>query len=156
MTQNKGTNEQLVDALTRSKHWYSFLEKHEIDLEGANKLFEKNSMFLGLFINLLPHPFYVIDAKNYIIKAANSAAQFGRLTKESTCYALAHNNNKPCHSNDHPCPLELIKKHKQPVTVEHRHINKEGISKYVEVHAFPIFDVKGNVSNIIEFVIDIN
>ncbi|MFH1717083.1 MAG: PAS domain S-box protein, partial [Planctomycetota bacterium] len=49
-----------------------------------------------------------------------------------------------------------IKRTKQPVTVEHIHYNENGEPCYVEVHAYPIFDSQGNVSQIIEHTIDIS
>jgi PAS domain S-box-containing protein len=103
----------------------------------------------------LPFPFYVIDASNYIIKAANPSAKFGRLSNASTCYALTHKSDKPCGSAAHPCPLAKIKNTRKPVTVQHVHFDKAGNSRNVEVHAFPVLDDEGKVSHIIEYVQDI-
>jgi sigma-B regulation protein RsbU (phosphoserine phosphatase) len=110
---------------------------------------------LDQVLKSLPYPFYVIDASDYIIKAANPAAQFGRLSNASTCYALTHKADKPCSSAAHPCPLEEIRKTGRPLTVEHVHYDKDGSSKTVEVHAFPVFDNEGKVSHIIEYVLDV-
>ena len=111
--------------------------------------------FLRGVLDSLPYPFYVIDASDYTIKVANSAAGFEQLSKTSTCYALTHDTDRPCCSEAHPCPLEIIKETKKPVTVEHLHIDKDGNPIDVEVHAFPIFDQDGKVSHILEYVLDI-
>jgi class 3 adenylate cyclase len=103
----------------------------------------------------LPYPFYVIDVSDYTIRAANPAAHFGPLSSASTCYALTHNMDKPCGSAAHPCPIEEIRKTGKPVTVEHVHCDKGGKPTNVEVHAFPVFDNQGKVSQIIEYVLDI-
>jgi class 3 adenylate cyclase/PAS domain-containing protein len=103
----------------------------------------------------LPYPFYVIDVSDYTIRAANPAAHFGPLSSASTCYALTHNMDKPCGSAAHPCPIEEIRKTGKPVTVEHVHCDKDGKPTNVEVHAFPVFDNQGKVSQIIEYVLDI-
>jgi PAS domain S-box-containing protein len=111
--------------------------------------------FLKLVMESLPHPFYVIDAFDYTIKTANAAAKILGLTKGSTCYAVTHNSEKPCGSSNHPCPLEVIRETKKPTTVVHLHYDKDGNPIHVEVHAYPIFDKKGNVSQIIEYNLDI-
>jgi sigma-B regulation protein RsbU (phosphoserine phosphatase) len=125
------------------------------NLSWAKEHIEKDQARLRTVLDSLPYPFYVIDASNYKIIAANSAAQFGRLSDSSTCYRLTHNSDRPCSSNMHPCPLETIKKTKRPTTVEHLHFDKEKKPMNVEIHAFPIFDKEENVSHIIEYVIDI-
>ena len=53
----------------------------------------------------LTHPFYVIDAEDFSIKVANSAAR--RLGKggEATCHALTHRRDTPCDGTEHPCPM---------------------------------------------------
>jgi PAS domain-containing protein len=111
--------------------------------------------FLKLVLESLPHPFYVIDASDYKIKLANTAAQFGPLTENSTCYSLTHKRDKPCGSAEHPCPVEEIKKTQKPVKVEHIHFDSDGNPRNVDVYAFPILDSKGNVSEIIQYSLDI-
>lgn len=122
---------------------------------------EKGSMtnyadFLDLVLESLPYPFYVIDAFDYTVQVANSAAQFGRLSEESTCYALTHKIDRPCCSaeNPCPCPVEEVRKTKRALTVEHVHYDGEGNPRNVEIHAFPVLDNEGNVSQIIEYVLD--
>ena len=111
--------------------------------------------FFNLVIDSLPHPFYVIDIEDYTVELANSAATQQGLTDKTTCYALSHRRDRPCDSEDHPCPIEIIKRTKQPVTVEHIHFDRNGNPRNVEVHAYPILDNEGNVSRVIEYSIDI-
>ncbi len=115
----------------------------------------KSAGFMNIILESIPNPFYVIDVSDYTIKLANSAAQFGTLSKDSTCHALTHKSEKPCCSTEHPCPLEEVKNTKLPMTVEHLHYSKDGSIQNVEVRAFPVFDKHGNVSHIIESVLDI-
>ncbi len=114
-----------------------------------------DKQFLETVIESIPYPFYVINANDYTIKMANSAARISASNKKSTCYALAHKRSKPCDTKGHPCPLEIIKKTKEPVTVEHIHYDKDGSVRNVEVRGFPIFDSKGNVIWVIEYCLDI-
>ncbi|MFH1719054.1 MAG: PAS domain S-box protein, partial [Planctomycetota bacterium] len=111
--------------------------------------------FLETVLESLTHPFYVIDARDYTIKMANSAARLGRITGTATCHALTHRTDKPCGMEAHPCPLEMVKKTKKPVTVQHIHSDKDGNNRNVEVHGFPILDSDGNVVQMIEYCLDI-
>ncbi len=108
-------------------------------------------------ISAVSHPFYAIDANNYKILMANQAAinLFGNLPDHPFCYSWTHGRTRPCSGNDHPCPLEIIKKTKQPLTVEHTHYDKQGRALYFQVHAYPLLDPEGNVSRIIEYALEI-
>jgi PAS domain S-box-containing protein len=103
----------------------------------------------------LTHPFYVIDAKDYSILLANSAAQKLAGSDISKCYALNHKKTGPCDSRENPCPLHIIKETKKPVVLEHTHIDAKGNHRIVEVSGYPIFDKKGEVVQMIEYSIDI-
>jgi PAS domain S-box-containing protein len=105
----------------------------------------------------LPHPFYVIDPNDYTIKMANSATRaYGSLSETSTCYGLTHKAGTPCRGTEHPCPLQEVLKTKKPVTVEHVHRDKHGDAKDIEVHAYPVFDSHGNLTQVIEYCFDVS
>jgi PAS domain S-box-containing protein len=103
----------------------------------------------------LTHPFYVIDAEDYTIKIANSAARVLGASGESTCHALTHKSATPCNTSQHVCPLVEVKKTKRPVIVEHIHEGADGNPRFMEVNGYPIFDDEGNVVQMIEYSIDI-
>jgi len=136
---------QRVNVLEEENH------KHKT---GYEKIIEQNG-FLNLVLESLAHPFYVINADDYTIHLANSAAKAEGITDRSTCYALSHKREIPCDSKEHTCPLEIIKQTKKPVTVEHIHYDSHGDPRHVEVHAHPISDDDGKVSGIIEYTLDI-
>ena len=125
------------------------LEKKNLEYSGKEK-----GPFSTIFKSF-PHPIYLIDASNYRIKPANSAAQADPLSNDSTCYALIHRHEKPCDSTVYPCPVKKVKKAKQPVTVEHLHYDMDGNPRSIQVSAFPIFDVQGNVDQIVKYDVDI-
>ena len=131
------------------------LQREIVERKQAEKRITQQTEFLNLVLQSLTHPFYVIDASDYTIKVANPAAHLGKLSEDTTCYALTHQRDTPCGSAEHLCPLEEIKKTKQPVSVEHLHYDKDGSLRNVEIHAYPIFDSEGNVSQIIEYTLDI-
>jgi len=115
----------------------------------------RQNEFLNSVLESLTHPFYVIDANDYTVKMANSALYPGKLSEKTACYTLTHKRDKPCNGSDHPCPLEEIKKTKRSVVTEHLHYDRDGNTRNVEVHAYPILDDKGNVSEVIEYTLDI-
>ena len=131
------------------------LEKEAAARKKAEAQLKKQSEFLNLVLESLSHPFYVIDANDYRIKLANAAALKSGATGKSTCHALTHKRDTPCNSTKHPCPLEIIKKTKQPVRVEHVHFDADGNPRNVEVHAHPVLDEHGNVTQMIEYSFDI-
>ncbi|MEE8323251.1 MAG: PAS domain S-box protein, partial [Candidatus Bathyarchaeia archaeon] len=122
---------------------------------GEKKIKQQNE-FLNSVLNSLGHPFYVVDATDYTIRLANPAAKLGKLSEKSTCYALTHNRDKPCGGVEHVCPLQEVKETRKPIVVEHIHYNKDGNTRNVEVHAYPIFDSEKNVVQMIEYALDIS
>ncbi|MDY0040073.1 MAG: ATP-binding protein [Desulforhabdus sp.] len=123
--------------------------------ERAEKRIGRQAEFLNHVLESLSHPFYVLDATDYTIKMANSAAALNDLAEPTTCYALTHRRSLPCNGTEHACPLQLVKKTKKPVILEHIHFDKQGNPRNVEVHGYPIFDERGNVVQMIEYSLDI-
>jgi signal transduction histidine kinase len=111
--------------------------------------------FLEQIIESLTQPLYVVDAKDYTVKLANSAARSAECSSPVTCYALTHGSAEACHGPDHHCPLHLIKETRKPVTVEHVHADDGGAVRHIEVHGYPVFSPRGEVSHIIEYSFDI-
>ena len=116
---------------------------------------EQQIEFLSYLLDILPHPFYVIDAYDYTIKLMNSDVHFHSLSKELTCYSFIHKRDTPCSFSGHLCPLEKVRDTKQAVTIEHRHNNESENQINLEIHAYPIFNHDGNVSQVIQYCLDI-
>ncbi|MBW2466686.1 MAG: response regulator, partial [Deltaproteobacteria bacterium] len=135
-------------------HVNEYLEKEIEDRKVAEAETVRQNELVKSTIESLSHPFYVIDADNYVIQLANSAANFGELTEKSTCYSLTHQQDHPCDCKDHPCTIKEIKEKLEPVTLEHIHF-QDGEKRNFEVHGYPIFDKEGRVKQIIEYSIDI-
>ncbi len=107
-------------------------------------------------LEALTHPFYVLNADDYTIEMANSAATSTEdLPEDVTCYMLTHRLEEPCSGADHTCPLEEVKASGVPVEVVHTHYAPDGDIRYVEVHGYPIMDEKGEVVRMIEYALDI-
>lgn len=111
--------------------------------------------FLFNVIESLAHPFIVIDTADYSIKIANSAAVGENFTEGMTCHELNHGDDNPCSLEAHRCVVREVVATRQPVTLEHMHMTIEEGETEHEVHAFPLFDNKGNVVQVIQYCIDI-
>ncbi len=131
------------------------LESLESKCQLVESELRQQNKFFHHVLESLTHPFYVLDANNYTIIMANSAARLGNLDDHPTCYALTHRRQFPCDGTEHTCPLQEVKRTKQPVIVEHVHYDKDGNPRDMEVHAYPIFDERGNVAQMIEYSLDI-
>jgi len=118
------------------------------------ELRQKNE-FVRATLESLPYPFYVIDASNYIVTLANSAALLYGLNEGSTCYTPAHKCIKSCSRDEDICPLEEVKKTGKPAIVEHIHYDKDGNPRNVEIHCYPVFDAEGKITQAIEYSFDI-
>ncbi len=116
---------------------------------------ERQKRFLGDVVEALTHPFYVINASDYSIVLANSAACEHGIASGRCCYEVTHGRTTPCDGTDHPCPLEAVRATGEPVIIEHRHINPDGKRRIVEIRGYPILDASGNVVRMIEYAIDI-
>lgn len=121
----------------------------------AEQELQQQNEFLNNVLKSLTHPFYVIDANDYTIKMSNPALYIGGLSDNPTCYLCTHNRSEPCAGEELICPLEEMKKTKEPVTVEHLHFDSDGSTRNVEIHAYPILDTQGNVIQMIEYSLDI-
>jgi len=129
-------------------------QAEESIIENEGKL-RRQRDFLRNAIEALTHPFYVIDLNSYEIIMANSAAGLGDLSDRPTCYARTHGRSEPCGGDKHPCPLSEIKRTKKPAIVEHVHLDQAGMTRFVEIHAYPVLNDDGDVFQVIEYSMDI-
>ena len=123
--------------------------------KNAEEMIRQKNEFLNHVLESLTQPFYVIDAEDFTVTLANSAAGFGKLTKNSKCYALTHKRNKPCDDENSPCPIKQIKETGKPVVVEHTHFTEDGVQRVYEVHGYPVYDNDGTMRQILEYTLDI-
>lgn len=168
---HRETNEYLLLTRSGEARWAHtssqplYTDRQVIGLQGvltditerrqAETQIRQQNQFLTTVLESLTHPFYVVNLHDYTIQMANSAARVENLAGEATCYALTHHRDAPCSSEEHPCPIEELKRTGKPVTVEHVHYTPEGTERFVEVHSYPLFDIEGTIVRAIEYTLDI-
>ncbi len=116
----------------------------------------KRNSFLKTVLDSLPHPFYVVDARDYGILLANNSALPEELPRNVKCHSMFHGSDQPCSGAEHSCPLLEICKTRKPMIAKHIHHDSAGRTRHVEVHGYPILDETGEVSQIIEYCLDIS
>ena len=105
-------------------------------------------------IDALPDPLYLIDVKDHSIRLRNRAA-IEQGFEGSSCYAVSHGLASPCGGRNHECPLETIKRTKQPCVIEHRHRSADGKDLDIEIHGYPLFDEAGELAQIVEYSMNV-
>ncbi len=135
-------------------HILSVARDVEERLAAEQKLQQQHEL-LTATIDSLTHPFYLIDANDYSIKLANTAAGFGVIDGQQRCHVLTHGNKRPCGEAGIVCPVEIVKKTGRAMTVEHLHTDANGGLRSYEVHAYPIMNGDGSVASVIEYSMDI-
>lgn len=107
-------------------------------------------------IDGIPDPILYIET-DYTIAMMNKAAK--EQTNDSVlvnkCFNLAQKNLPACSEDGSSCPMNSVKKTKEPITLRHIRKDKEGKNRHVEVHMRPIFDAKGDISAYLEITHDI-
>lgn len=113
-----------------------------------------SEMFLRTAINSITTPFAVINATDYTVELANEAYGGERVTGRK-CYAVSHQRSTPCTGDDHPCPMQEIKRTGSPFAGEHLYYDDQGNLLNIEIFAFPVLDANGQVVQMIKTHIDI-
>jgi len=164
---NGDVMEVLISAISEKDEQGNFLRSiatlHDVTernqarrkLKESEEKFQDQTDFLTNVIESLTHPFYVINVDDYSIKLNNSVANLTQKSGAQTCYALTHNRGTPCEADKHPCPMNRVLRTKSPAVMEHLHQDSEGKDRIVEVYAYPVFDNKGEVKQMIEYNLDI-
>jgi PAS domain S-box-containing protein len=114
--------------------------------------------FLRTVIDAVPAPLMVLNP-DFTVTHANAAARQGSRTPlnfgKTCCYEVSHHIQEPCDKNGEICPLRQVLETKLAVACEHEHRDAFGLPIWVELNAAPMFDDKGQVSQVVEWGRDI-
>jgi PAS domain S-box-containing protein len=116
------------------------------------KIGEQNR-FLTKLIESLPHPFFVVGAKNYEVLLANSSAQRHLAALDECLQEIG--KGEPCKAPPPYEPFGRVLQDKDSCLMEYVVQGQDGQETTHEIHAHPIFDKKGKVTQIIEYRLDI-
>jgi len=148
----KKLNDNLENEVTKRTFQLNSLNK---SLSESEIELNKQNQFLESVLDALTHPLYVINVKDFEIVLANKYSGIDLSKPNRTCHWLTHKLVHPCQGVEHPCPIVMVKEENRPVVVNHVHYNLSGEERIVEIHCYPIYDESNDISQVIEYTIDI-
>ena len=134
----------------------NLVEERTTEIRNSEEKLNKQFSFLSTVIESLTHPFYVLDVNTKDVVMANSTARKENRLGHISCHALNQKNDGlPCGMSGMECPIRYVSSEKKPVQTEIEYQNQLGEKKWAEVNAYPIFDDAGNVTQMIEYYLDV-
>ncbi|MGV1098642.1 response regulator [Thiovibrio sp. JS02] len=117
------------------------------------KVNEQNRFLQGL-IEALPHPFFVVDAREYGVVLANSAAK-RCFPGMKGCPPGSEGPICACLTPDPLYPFEVVQRERKSFVLAHVDRDGRGRETHYEIHAHPIFDKQGILRQIIQYRLDV-
>jgi PAS domain S-box-containing protein len=122
----------------------------------AEEKVRESEQFIRDILDTVDEGFIVVD-RDYRILTANKAycGQTGLANEEVIgrhCFEISHRTNRPCYDEGEECAVRLVFETGEPHAALHRHTDREDRVLYVETKGFPIKDVTGNITSVIETV----
>lgn len=134
-------SEQLLEALTQQKL-----------VEDAIR--EQND-YIGHIIDSLTDPLFAVDAKDYSIRIANTAAIAVAPEGNPTCWGIIRGRAERCEGDDAVCTVQRVKQSSKPARTEVTRRSESGEVAHLEVLGYPIFDQDRKLAQVIVCVRDI-
>ncbi|RMF47827.1 MAG: EAL domain-containing protein [Deltaproteobacteria bacterium] len=133
---------------------------HDIHRQkGEKDRLQGERSFLQSVVDGVCDPLLVVDL-DFRVQLLNRAARwdsrlFSVHGEKPRCYEVHLGRTVSCSGEDHPCPMEEVRKTGQAVTVLHNRQDSDGNQRIYEVQASPLRDEMGQMSGIIETFRDI-
>ncbi len=130
-----------------------------IEKERSMEKLEESRAYITSVLEGIGEGVIVVD-RDLRIKFANRAFsdEHNRFQEEvigGLCYKSSRGMDKPCYENGEKCPVRDVIASGEPSTAEHMHKDDDGEPVYMQVNAYPIFDVSGKVVAAVETNFDI-
>ncbi|MGE5239555.1 MAG: PAS domain-containing protein, partial [Chloroflexota bacterium] len=109
----------------------------------------------GAVLDALSFPFYVADAHTGMIIFANGTARSAGLSEQAACFEPHRDPEGPRGAEDIRSAIEVIRKTRAPVVVEHSLRDAKGDLRTIETHGHPVFDSRGELERVIMYCFDV-
>ncbi len=122
----------------------------------AEEALSNSDQFIRKVLDSVDEGFIVVD-RDFLILTANRA-YCGQVDRSwdavigSHCYEVSHRSLRPCYEEGEECAVRHVFNTGEPHTAFHRHQDERGAILFVETKAFPIKDITGTVTSVIETV----
>ncbi len=122
----------------------------------AEQQINHQNIFLKTVIESLPHPFYVINADDYSVAMANSAAlQAHNIHASSPLGPEPPDEPGTCPYNCEVSAVTTVRDTGKPLILETTQRLPDGEFKSLEIHAYPIFNDQNTVVQVIQYPLDV-
>jgi len=115
--------------------------------------------FASALLEASPDGVMVLDRNYRIINCNNSSLITGGQPRESIlgqyCFELMHGLLSPCSGSDRVCPTQETLRTKRPARAVHEVTTSDGEIRVLQVIAFPLFNMLGEIVQFVEIVRDI-
>ena len=147
------TKQQLIAELQQAR-------QHNAELQDEVQKNEDMSLrllegHLQKMMSALPHAIFLLDVQDYMVRIAKTPGSPVERPVGTPCYMAAYHRESPCAGPECPCILQEAVETKKLVVREHRHIAEDGTTRVYEVYGYPLLDANGEVSQIIEYPMDV-
>jgi PAS domain S-box-containing protein len=122
----------------------------------AEEKLSQSEEFIRSILDTVDEGFIVVD-RNYRIMTANKAyyMQVDGCDEDIIgrhCYKVSHKIDRPCYEEGEECAVRKVFAKGESHSSIHRHKDSKGNILYVETKAYPIKDVSGKVTSVIETI----
>lgn len=119
----------------------------------------KKDVLLNDILGSIGEGFLILDREFRVVSA--NKAYLERLRMELSeikgryCWEISHRQKEPCYNLGEVCPARETLRTGEPSLAVHTHYSKNYEPLYVEVRSYPLKDLSGRITGIIETVSDI-
>lgn len=116
-----------------------------------NEELENQKNYLQKILDAYPHALYIVDAGGLNIQAANEIAHQEKRAGSFPKFGFMAEKWSENYDN----AIAQVKRTKKPVTVEQEYLDAEENTKVVEIHTYPFLNKTGEITQMVETIIDI-
>lgn len=153
------TKRQLNKELAALRQRIAELEKLEKEHRQIEEELRRSREFLDRILNSMYENVVVISPDYTIVDINDCFKRFYGKTRNEIigckCYEIIYQVYQPCTGIEHPCPLKEILRTKFAVNTEYIHKDKHGKNLVLDIGAFPMINLDGEVENVVEIQQDI-
>ncbi|MCX7793672.1 MAG: PAS domain S-box protein [Thermodesulfovibrionales bacterium] len=119
----------------------------------------KKEVLLNDVLSSISEGFLILDRDMRIVSA--NKAYLERMKTDLSrikgrfCWEVSHRTKEPCYFLGEVCPVKETLRTGEPAIAEHVHYTDKGETIHVEIRSYPIKDISGNVTNVIEVINDL-
>jgi PAS domain S-box-containing protein len=137
------------------EEWTTELGEATARLHHAERDLERKNEFLTTVLESLTHPFMVMDTHDFSVSLSNSASGIRPGLDRPKCYEISHGRSQPCDGLEYACPVKIVTNTGNAALVEHEHHTADRGVRFVEIHAYPVLDRNSDVTQVIQYMVDI-